>query len=254
MSDLYVPESALAIFAHPDDIEFSCVGTIARWVMAGARAAYVICTSGDVGIADRTMTREQVRELRETEQREAARIAGVSEVVFLREPDGLLVPTLDLRKKLVREIRRFKPEVVIAGDPTAVFVGENYINHPDHRAAATAALDAAFPASGQPHVFEDLESEGLAAHKTRKVYVSGWSGADTFVNISETIDIKIQALRAHASQMRDWDPEERIREFAAERAKGKEMTYAESFRVITLETDEFWRETKGDVLKSKGPG
>jgi LmbE family N-acetylglucosaminyl deacetylase len=244
----YQPESAIVIVAHPDDIEFSCAGTIARWVKGGARVCYVLCTSGEVGIARQGMTRHEAAKIREEEQREAARIVGVQEVVFLREPDGLLVASLELRKKLVREIRKFRPEVVITGDPTIVWAGEDYINHPDHRAAATAALDATFPAAGQPNLFEDLEADGLFAHKPRKVFVTSWGGGDQFVCIDETIDIKIDALRAHKSQMVDWDPAESIRTWAAERAAGKEMGYAEGFRVVTLESDEDWEKTKGQVL------
>ncbi len=252
MNGIYSPKSAMAIYAHPDDIEFSCAGTLARWALAGARIVYVVCTSGDVGIAEPGMTREKAREIREAEQRAAAKIIGAEEVIFLREPDGILQPTLELRKKLVREIRRFRPEVVVTGDPTVVWGGDNYINHPDHRAAATAALDATFPAAGQPNLFEELAAEGLSAHKPRKVYVSTWYESNAFVNIGETIDIKIEALRAHASQMKDWDPEPRIREWAGERAKGKEMAYAESFRIITLESDEDWAAHEGHVFPPAG--
>ena len=244
MKNFYVPASALVVMAHPDDMEFTCAGTVARWAQAGSRVIYVLCTSGEVGIADPDMTKENAAAIREDEQREAARITGVQEVVFLREPDGMLQPTLELRKKLVREIRRFQPEVVVCGDPTVFFSGETYINHPDHRAAATAALDAAFPAAGQPNLFQELEAEGLHAHKSRKVYVTGWNQSALYVNIEETIDIKVAALRAHKSQMRDWDPEPRIKEWASERAKGKEMGYAETFRVITLVSDEDWENSE----------
>lgn len=244
MSHQYIPESAMAIVAHPDDIEYSCAGTMARWAMAGARIVYVLCTSGDVGIDEPGMTRSQATAIREAEQLEAARITGAEDVIFLREPDGMLIPTLELRKRLVREIRRFKPEVVVCGDPTIVWAGEDYINHPDHRAAATAALDAAFPAAGQPNLFEDLAQEGLSAHKPRKVYVTTWDGADQYINIEETIDIKIQALRAHKSQMREWDPEKLVRDWATEAGKGKEMAYAEGFRVVTLVDDETWESKK----------
>ena len=240
MSNTYIPRSALVIVAHPDDIEFSCGGTVARWVKAGTRVGYVICTSGDVGIAEPGMTREKAAQIREAESLEAARIAGVEHVVFLHEPDGMLVPSLELRKKLVREIRRFRPEVVITGDPTIVWAGSDYINHPDHRAAAQAALDATFPASGQPNLFEELEDEGLKAWKPRKVYATLWEDGDIYVNIDETIDIKIAALRAHKSQMKDFDPEPMVREAASAAAKGKEMAYAEAFRAVTLETDEVW--------------
>ncbi len=238
----------MAIVAHPDDIEFSCAGTLARWARHGCRVAYVLCTSGDVGIAKDGMTRAQAAEIREAEQREAARLAGAAEVVFLREPDGMLQATLELRRKLVREIRRFRPEVVICGDPTVVWAGDDYINHPDHRAAATAAVDAIFPAAGQPNLFEELAGEGLTAHKVRKVYVTNWREGDAYVSIDETIDVKVAALKAHASQMGEWDVEKNIKQWAAERAKGHEMQYAELFRVVTLESDEDWAKHQGRVV------
>lgn len=248
VNHLYIPESAMSIVAHPDDIEFSCAGTTARWAKYGTRISYVLCTSGDVGIDTPGMTRARATEIREAEAREAAKIAGAAEIIFLREPDGLLQPTLELRKRLVREIRRFKPEVVVTSDPTIVWAGSDYINHPDHRAAAMAALDATFPAAGQPNLFEELALEGYFAHKPRKVYVSTWgSDADLFVNIEETIDIKIAALRAHKSQMKDWDPEPSVREWALERARGKEMAYAEGFRVVTLVDDESWEKTHHSI-------
>ena len=250
MNQFYEPKSVMVVVAHPDDIEFSCAGTLARWAKAGSQISYVICTSGEVGIAEPGMTKEKAMEIREAEQRLAAEIVGVSEVVFLREPDGILQPTLELRKKIVREIRRFRPEVIMCGDPTVVWASEGYINHPDHRAAATAALDATFPAAGQPNLFEELEAEGLKAHKVRKVYVTEWQQMGLFVNISDTIDIKIEALRAHKSQMKDWDPAPSLKEWAADAAKGKEMAYAECFRVITLVSDEDWEKTGGRVLSN----
>ncbi|MGA9191440.1 MAG: PIG-L deacetylase family protein [Anaerolineales bacterium] len=253
MSDFYVPESALAVFAHPDDIEFSCAGTMARWAKAGCRIRYVVCTSGQVGIRNAETSPEQAKQIRESEQRRAAEIAGAQDVVFLGETDGILIADLALRKKIVAEIRRFRPEVVVCPDPTVVFANENYINHPDHRAAGLATLEAVFPAAGQPNVFEELAEEGLQAHKTRKVYVTSFSQGDTFVNITDTIDTKVKALMAHESQMKEmkelgsWDAAERIREWAAENGKGKEMDFAEVYKVITLENDEWWSEHKGKL-------
>jgi LmbE family N-acetylglucosaminyl deacetylase len=118
MSDTYVPESAMAIVAHPDDIEFSCAGTLARWARTGARLAYVICTSGEMGFNQPGIDLAEAAKIREAEQRRAAEIVGTKAVTFLRQPDGLLQPTIELRKMIVREIRRFRPEVVICGDPT----------------------------------------------------------------------------------------------------------------------------------------
>jgi LmbE family N-acetylglucosaminyl deacetylase len=249
MNKFYTPESAMAIYAHPDDIEFSCAGTMARWAKAGTKIVYVLCTSGDVGITKPGITREKAKEIRERETKEAAKITGVDTVVFLEEPDGMLEATINLRKKIVREIRRHKPEIVVCGDPTVIWAGDRYINHPDHRAAALAAIEAVFPAAGQPNLFEELEEEGLTAHKPRMVYISTWDQTDLYINISSTIDIKIEALKAHKSQMGDWDPEPRIKEWGAERAKGKEMAYAEGFRVITLVSDEDWEKSHGDPFK-----
>jgi len=243
----YAPQKAMVIVAHPDDIEFACAGTVARWVKEGTEVSYVLCTSGDVGIAEPGMTKAKAAEIRESEQLAAADAVGVKEVIFLREPDGMLENTMRLRKRLVREIRRFKPEVVITGDPTVVWARSDYINHPDHRAASGAALDAVFPAAGQPNLFEELTEEGITAHKVRKVYVTSWQDPDIFVNISDTIDLKIEALKKHTSQMKDWDPEPRMREWAAEIAKGKEMAYAEAFRVVTLVSDEDFAKMQEDT-------
>jgi LmbE family N-acetylglucosaminyl deacetylase len=250
MTKSYVPQKAMAIYAHPDDIEFSCTGTVARWIEKGTEVAYVILTSGDAGIDDPEIDRKEAVRIREEESRNAAEITGVKEVIFFGEPDGMLEATIALRKRLVREIRRFKPEVVICADPTVTLANESYINHPDHRAAATAAVDAAFPAAGQPTLFSDIEKEfGFTAHKPRKVYISAWDNADTFVNIESSIDTKIKALKAHTSQMKGWDPEPMIRQWAQEAGKGKEMAYAEAFKVVTLVSDEDWEACQGDPIK-----
>lgn len=242
-SATYIPQRAMVIMAHPDDIEFGCAATVARWVHSGCEVAYVLVTSGDVGIARPDVTRAEAAVIREAEQRAAAEVVGVQDLTFLGEPDGEVENTLALRKRLVREIRRFRPEVVVTTDPTTLWAGENYINHPDHRAVATAVVDAVFPAAGQPHFYQELEQAGIKAHKVRKVYVMNWGeGAPgtVYVNTSETIDLKIAALRKHVSQMGDWDPEPMVRQWAAEAAKGKEMAYAEVFRVVTLVNDEEW--------------
>ncbi len=238
----YIPDRLMIIQAHPDDIEFTNAGTAAKWVQEGCHVCYVLCTSGDAGIADLSLTREQVQNIRETEARNAAVVAGAEEVVFLREPDGLLEATLDLRKRLVREIRRFRPEVIMCGNPTVLWGGRNYINHPDHRAAALAAIDATFPAAGQPHVFQELREEGLEAHKPRKVYVFTRTDFDTIVNIDDSIDIKIQALKCHVSQMNGWDPGDHIRQHAEKYAADMPFQYGEPYKVITLISDEEWAE------------
>ncbi len=249
----YTPRRVMVIMAHPDDIEFSCAGTVARWVKEGAEVAYVLVTSGDVGIADLSIDRNKAMEIREAEQRAAADVVGVREVIFFREPDGMVENTLALRKRLVREIRRFRPEAVIVTDPTLLWAGDGYINHPDHRAVGAAAVDAIFPAAGQPHLFQDLREEGLEAHKVRKVYAMNWGEGgkeNVYVNVSETIDLKIEALKKHVSQLNEWDPSEMVRKWAAETAKGKEMTHAESYRVVTLVGDEDWEKLQVNPIKA----
>ena len=244
----------MAIMAHPDDIEFACAGTLSGWSQAGARISYVLCTSGDVGIARPGMTKKEASSIRESEQQSAAKIVGANEVIFLREPDGMRQATLELRKKLVREIRRFRPEVIFCGDPNRLWVEGTYINHPDHRAAAFAAVDAIFPAAGQPNLFEELSEEGLTAFKPRKVYASRLEQGGHLVAIDDTIEIKISALRAHRSQFEQWDPGKSVRERASLLAKEqKGMEFAESFTVTTLESDELWEQHHGEAL-GRGPG
>ncbi len=244
-NSMYVPERAMAISAHPDDIEFGSAGTLARWVKAGCEVAYVLVTSGDVGIADPGMTKTRASEIREAESLAAAKLIGVEDVTFLRVPDGMVENTMALRKQLVREIRRFRPEVIVALDPTLMFTPMGGINHPDHRAVGEATMDAVFPASGQPNLFQELEEEGIYSHKVRKVYVSARGHGDTFVDISETIDLKIAALKAHDSQVgKAVGLEERIRERSATIGIGKEMAFAEAFRVLTIENDETWARLK----------
>jgi LmbE family N-acetylglucosaminyl deacetylase len=237
MSQNGVPRSAMGIFAHPDDAEFSVAGTVARWTRAGCKVVYVLCTDGDVGTQDAHMTREQVAAVRRQEQRDACRVLGVAEVVFLGYRDGLLQPTLELRRDLVRMLRKYQPEAVFCGDPTAFFYGEDYINHPDHRAAAQAALEAVFPAASMPLVFSELAEEGLEPHRVKDVYIWGTTGPNTWMDISETLDLKIEALRQHKSQMGDWDPAEMITRWAKERAEDHGMEYAEIFRHMVLVDD-----------------
>jgi LmbE family N-acetylglucosaminyl deacetylase len=238
----------MAIVAHPDDIEFGFAGTVAAWTKRGCKFCYVLCTSGDVGIAEEGMTRDRATEIREREQRAAAAVAGVEEVIFLREPDGMVENTMALRKRLVREIRRFRPEVVLTTDPTVLWVSENYINHPDHRAVGGAAVDAVFPAAGQPNLFEDLAAEGLRAHKIRKLYVRGpgTTHSDHVVDITGVMDVKIDALKQHASQLVDWDPAPMLREWAGKVAEDQPFEFGEAWKVVALVSDEDWEKLKGE--------
>jgi LmbE family N-acetylglucosaminyl deacetylase len=151
-------------------------------------------------------------------------------VVFLGYDDGQLQPTLDLRRDLVRVIRQYKPEIVLTGDPARLLAGDRYINHPDHRASAQAALDAVAPASEVPLLWPEVGRP----HRVHRVYVYGNDKPNVWVDITETIEQKVAALKQHASQMGDWDPTERIKTWAAEVGKEQGLAYAESYRVITL--------------------
>jgi LmbE family N-acetylglucosaminyl deacetylase len=234
MPEPNVPESAMLIVAHPDDAEFTVAGTVAAWTAAGCRLTYVVCTDGNTGSHEPGMTRERLAEIRRAEQRAACALLGVHEVIFLGYDDGQLQPTLALRRDLVRAIRRVKPQVLIAWDPTSLFISDDYINHPDHRAAAQAALDAAAPACEMPLLWP----EAGPPHKVRQVYVSGHDRPNLWVDITHTIETKIDALKQHASQMGDWDPGDMIKEWAAETGKEQGLAYAESYRAITLEREE----------------
>lgn len=232
-SNEYIPERALLIYAHPDDIEFSVAGTVAKWTQQGCEVTYVVITDGNAGSHEEGMTKEKIAAIRREEQTAAAHTAGAQNCVFLGYDDGMLQPTLTLRKDLVREIRRYKPNVVICGDPT-FYYSETYINHPDHRAAAVAALEAVFPAAEMPLAFPELADEGLTPHKTNYVYVSSSRDADLYINITDSIDTKIEALRQHKSQIGDWDPEEMIKSWSAGTGKKVGFAHAESYRRVTL--------------------
>ena len=164
----------MAIFAHPDDPEFFCGGTLARWAAEGAEVTFVLATSGDKGSADPEMTHERLAGIREEEERNAARALGALDVIFLRYPDGELQPTLELRRDLTRLIRLKQPDIVVTCDPTVYWYGTDYLNHPDHRAIGAAALESVFPTSRDRLNFIELErDEGLATHKVHQVYISG---------------------------------------------------------------------------------
>ncbi len=234
MKENGIPESAMVIVAHPDDAEFTMAGTVAVWTRGGCRVTYVVCTDGNAGSHEAGMTREKLADIRRAEQRAACAVLGVSEVVFLGYDDGQLQPTLELRRDLVRVIRQYKPDVVLAGDPTAMFYGDGYINHPDHRAGAQAAIDAVAPACAMPLLWPDVG----APHRVRRVYIHGNDKPNVWIDITQTIEQKIAALKQHASQMGEWDPTEMIKQWGAETGKEKGLAHAENYRVITLEDEE----------------
>jgi LmbE family N-acetylglucosaminyl deacetylase len=237
----YLPKSAMSIHAHPDDQEFTVAGTLAKWAQAGCRVISVVITSGDGGSNDPAHDasyKPALAHLREGEQSAANDVIGVQQTIYMRYPDGELEPTVALRKEITKLIRTHKPEVVVTGDPQAVFYGNGYINHPDHRAAAQLATYAVFPSAGSRLVFADLLAEGYEPHNVKRLYLHGPEKPDTWVDITETIDTKIAALRKHASQLGEWDPEKMIREWAQEEGKEKGLAFAESYKVMILENEE----------------
>jgi len=227
----WVPHSAMTIFAHPDDMEFSCGATLAKWARAGCEISVVLCTSGNVGAHDAKFTPSTLAALREEEQKNACTVLGIKHLEFLRHDDSRLVADLALRRELVHLIRKYKPEVVFCGDPNLVFWGPNRINHPDHRAAALAALDAIFPCASM----ELLWPEEGPAHEVHGVYVRAFEHLDTWIDVGDTIELKIKALREHHCQLDDYkDLAGTIRQRAIDAGKEKGMAYAENFRVVRL--------------------
>lgn len=234
----YAPERVLIIVAHADDIEFGMGGTVARWTEAGTQVTYCIVTDNSSGSNDPTMTRERLIELRQQEQIAAAKILGVEDVRFLSYPDGQLEHTLELRRELTRIIRQVRPQIVATMDPTTIFApNSDYINHPDHRAAAEAAIYAVFPSSENRLIFPELIVEGLEIHHVKQVYLNFSLQPNLYVDTSTTWERKMEALLAHKSQVSE-EVREWIRGADTEVGKAGGYALAESFRVMTINRDE----------------
>jgi LmbE family N-acetylglucosaminyl deacetylase len=228
--------SAVVLFAHPDDAEFMCGGTVARWARDGCEVHYVVCTDGSAGSNEPGARREDVAPIREREQRAAAEVLGVKSVTFLGETDGLLEVTPRTRKKVTREIRRLRPEVLVAPDPSRLWFSQGYINHWDHKQAGLLALTAVMPDAPTRVMFPELEDEGLEPYEIPNLWLGG-NEPDTYVDITETIDLKVQALAQHESEEGEaaapW-----VRERAQEVGKETGMDYAEAFKTFRLVDDE----------------
>lgn len=235
-SPLALPEGpVLVVAAHPDDPEFGCGGTVARLAAEGRRVIIAIVTDGTEGGEDPAVPDVELRRLREAEQRAAAAELGAAEVVFLGFPDGRLEPTLDARHALTRLIRLYRPATVFAHDPTA-HLFDGYINHPDHRAAGVATLDAVFPAAGNPRAFRDLLAQGLMPHKVQAVYLFYTAHPNAWIETTGLpLERKIAALARHQSQLEaGWDPASYIREDATRAGAQAGVEAAEGFRRIML--------------------
>jgi LmbE family N-acetylglucosaminyl deacetylase len=246
MADLKVPAPHpwrparfMVIVAHPDDADFGPAATAAAWIDAGSVGRLVCCTSGDAGGDDWRLDPVELATVREAEQLEAARVVGYEGVAFLHQPDGALANDLALREQLVREIRTFRPDAVLCVDPETLFYSDGGVNHADHRAAGMAAVDAVYPAARNPMAFPWLARDGLDAFVVRRLYLFWSNHPSAHVDVSATIGRKLDALRAHPSQIRH--PEEmepRIREWAHEEGAAIGVEAAEAFRVIVIEDDE----------------
>jgi LmbE family N-acetylglucosaminyl deacetylase len=218
---------AMVIVAHPDDAEFLCGGTVAKLVQGGWTVHYLLTTSGDMGSKDPRMTRQKLGRIREREQTAACRVLGVSEVIYLRYPDGFVEDTAEMRGKIVREIRRLKPYTVITWNPF-----RQTFTHRDHRLTGQAAVDAVFPLARDPLAYPEHIEEGLQAHRVMELLLAG-DNPDYWVEVpEEAFRTKIAALRKHRSQI-GWPMREltkRLRERMAEAGKEKGYPMAEGFR------------------------
>ncbi len=230
------PQKILVLLAHPDDPDFFCGATLARWGRAGHHITECLITCGDKGTKERNMSAEELCKLRQREQRAAAKVLGVENLRFLGYPDGYLVPDLALRRDMVRVIRQEKPDVMVTCDPTTLYSMETRLNHPDHRAAGQAALDAVFPCA-RDHLYfpELLADEHLEPHVVREVWVAGASAPTVTLDVTDTWDIKLKALYEHKSQI--GDPKEfteRMRNRRTPDSTPENPRYEEKFRRLIL--------------------
>lgn len=238
--EFYVPERALIVVAHPDDIEFGAAGLATRWTEAGCVVTYCIVTDGSAGSNDPAMMPHKLVAIRKQEQLEAAKLCGVDDVRFLGYQDGVLEPTLAVRRDLTRLIREIRPQVVVLMDPTVVIAdGDSYINHPDHRASGEAALYAVFPSAGTRLIFTELLTDGYEPYDVRKVYMMLTHQPTLFVDVSAVYDRKLAALRCHVSQGVHTDEvASMLKKWDSETGQKFGWQYGEAFRVITLQSDE----------------
>jgi LmbE family N-acetylglucosaminyl deacetylase len=229
---------AMLLFAHPDDADYSCGGTVAAWARWGVDVHYVVITDGSAGSNEPGATREEMAVIREREQRAAAEILGAASVSFLGEPDGMLEVTLDTRRKVCREVRRLRPDVLVAPDPSRLWYGDGYINHWDHKQAGELALAAIMPDAPSRPMFPELLDEGLEPFEVPNLWLTA-NDPDTYVDITDTIDVKLKALAAHVSQHAEASaPWVRERGRALAEQSGRGYAYAEGFKTFRLHDDE----------------
>jgi LmbE family N-acetylglucosaminyl deacetylase len=226
----------LVVLAHPDDPEFFCGATIARWTAAGHTVEYCLLTCGDKGTADREISSENLCSLRQVEQTAAAAVLGVKQITFLGYPDGYLVPDLELRRDITRVIRRVRPDVLVTCDPTTLFIGSDRLNHPDHRAAGQATIDAVFPAVRDHLNFIELwRDEQLEPLNVNEIWVCGTNEPNISMDVTDFWETKLRAIYEHKSQIGDPKAlEERMRKRHTLDSTPEKPRYEEKFRRILL--------------------
>lgn len=235
----WLPARFMVIAAHPDDADFGPAATAAAWIDQGSVGWLVCCTSGDQGGEDAHMDPLELAAIREREQRAAAAVVGYAGVTFLHMPDGALVNDLILREHLVREIRTFKPDAVLATDPENTFPRGVGVNHTDHRAAGWAAADAVYPAARNPMAFPWLAKGGLGKHNVRRLYFFWTHRANAWVDISATVGRKLDALRCHESQIKDFaEVEAWIQEWSGAQGREVGVANADGFFHVVIDDDE----------------
>jgi len=228
--------SALALFAHPDDAEYMCGGTVAVWTREGTEVHYVIVTDGSAGSNEPGAVRAEISKVRKREQKAAAKVLGVRSVTFLDFPDGMLEVNLETRKAVTREVRRLRPEVVVAPDPSRLWYGREYINHADHRATGELALCAVMPDAPSRPQFPELLDEGMEPYEIPHLWLAT-EEPDTYMDITKTMDLKLEALTKHRSQNLE-DSLDWVRERARELGEKGGVEYAEAFRTFSLKDEE----------------
>lgn len=225
----------LVISAHPDDVDFGCGGTLAKWGKKRAEIVYTICTSGEKGTDDPHLTNQDLARTREKEQRAAAAVIGAKEVIFLRKPDGELQYSSDFRGELVRVIRQCQPDILFTHDPANRAFDNQYISHADHRVVGELAFDATYPAALNRNYYPQHQDEGLTPHAVSELYFFATSQPNTWVDISSTLALKIKALRCHKSQIKNPRVmEELVRTWFAAWGREKGLSYAERFRRLSI--------------------
>ena len=224
----------MVVVAHADDAEFGCAGTVVKWCREGLEVVYVICTDGSKGSSDPDMTPGRLVETRRNEQIAAGKVLGLKEVVFLGYEDAMLQPTLELRRDIAKEIRRHKPDILICMSPVRNLEGTGYIGHPDHMASGEAALSAVFPAARDRMTFPELLKQGLEPHKVREVLISGSPNPDKWIDVSDHMDLAVEALKQHASQVGDRDSANWMTEWREKTGQHHGMKYAETFKHFHL--------------------